>query len=274
MTQSADPSSPAPDLTPVRWTVVIPYFNERDYLPDTLATLDQQTVKPFRLVLVDNASTDGGPAVVRQAAEAMAGVSVEHRLEPRPGKIHALETGLQAVETAYVAVCDADTIYPPEYLARAEALLDAGAVAALAFGVDAPIETARAQRFLRRRAWAAQLLPWQCHTGGFGQAFRTDALVAAGGLSAERWPYVLEDHEVIARIVQHGPLGYDREHWCRTSDRRKDRGDVNWTTAEQLLYHFTPKVAQPGYFRRFLGPRLAARGMSNVNLRRRDWDAD
>ena len=43
----------------LRWSVVIPYFNERDYLPATLASLYTQDMRAFRLILVDNASTDG-----------------------------------------------------------------------------------------------------------------------------------------------------------------------------------------------------------------------
>jgi len=36
--------------------------------------------------------------------------------ESKPGKTNALETGLKAVTTPYVATIDADTYYPPYYL--------------------------------------------------------------------------------------------------------------------------------------------------------------
>ncbi len=47
-----------------RWTFVIAYYNEADYLPATLAALAAQSV-PFRLVLVDKGSTDGSDAIAR-----------------------------------------------------------------------------------------------------------------------------------------------------------------------------------------------------------------
>ena len=53
-------------MTP-RWTFVIAYYNEADFLPATLAALAAQTV-PFRLVLVDNGSTDGSDAIARAFA--------------------------------------------------------------------------------------------------------------------------------------------------------------------------------------------------------------
>ena len=54
----------------LRWSVVIPYFNERDYLPATLASLYTQDMRAFRLILVDNASTDGSGALAREIAGA------------------------------------------------------------------------------------------------------------------------------------------------------------------------------------------------------------
>ncbi|WP_164176839.1 glycosyltransferase, partial [Streptococcus pneumoniae] len=45
----------APDMA-VDWTVVVPFFNERELLAGTIASLARQTV-PFRLVLVDNGSS-------------------------------------------------------------------------------------------------------------------------------------------------------------------------------------------------------------------------
>lgn len=49
-----------------RWTVIVPFFNERAHLPSCIASLARQDV-PFRMVLVDNASTDGGGGLGRIA---------------------------------------------------------------------------------------------------------------------------------------------------------------------------------------------------------------
>jgi glycosyltransferase involved in cell wall biosynthesis len=254
----------------VKWSFVIPYFNEVDYLPATLEGLGHQTLRPFRLVLVDNASTDGSAALARRVAATLTGVEVVHLHEDRPGKIHALERGLAAVTTPFVAFGDADTFYPPHYLATADAAFAPGVVAVM--GTDVPVgDDAAALRKRRHVQVASRLWPKQTHTGGYGQTFRTDALRAAGGYAERWWRYVLEDHEIMQRVVKRGRVVYPFDLWCVPSDRRSDRSAVNWTLPERLLYHFTPAAAKDWYFYRFLGPRLAARRMDNLNLRQKTW---
>jgi hypothetical protein len=118
----------------------------------------------------------------------------------------------------------------------------------------------------------ARLLPRQCHTGGYAQSFRTEALRRAGGFSETLWPYVLLDHEVMQRVFKHGAARYHSDHWCQPSPRRADRRNVRWTLAERLLYHATPFALKDWYFYRFLGPRLAARKLGHVNLRDKSWE--
>lgn len=250
------------------WTFVIAYFNEADYLPATLASLAAQTVTPFRLVLVDNGSTDASAAIARAAV--LPGIEVVHLSEPRPGKIFALETAMAHLASDYCAFGDADTFYPPHYLATATAALaDPRVVAAMA--TDVPLDPARARAKRRHNQIVSRIWPRQTHTGGFGQTFRTAALLAAGGYAERFWPYVLMDHEIMHRVVKQGRVVYPHDLWCIPSDRRSDRSRVRWTLAERLLYHFTPMAAKDWYFYRFLGPRLHARKLGHLNLREKTW---
>jgi glycosyltransferase involved in cell wall biosynthesis len=101
--------------------VVLPFFNERERLPLALASLSAQTV-PCRLILVDNGSTDTGPAYarLRLTKGLIDGVVIT---ELQPGLDAALAAGLRLVDTPYAAACDAGAWYPPEYLAEAQRLL-------------------------------------------------------------------------------------------------------------------------------------------------------
>ncbi|WP_066684934.1 glycosyltransferase [Sphingomonas sp. CCH18-H6] len=101
------------------WTFVIAYFNEADYLSATLRSIAAQRVRPLRLILVDNGSTDGSAEIARAETAAMAGVQTLHLHEAKPGKIHALEAAMPHIATPLVAFGDADTFYPPDYLAIA-----------------------------------------------------------------------------------------------------------------------------------------------------------
>lgn len=261
-------------MTDPRWTFVIAYYNEAAFLPATLEALAAQTARPFRLLLVDNGSTDGTPELARRWRAD--GVEVVHLFEQRPGKIHALEAAMPHVTTELVAFGDADTFYPPRYLETAAQAFDRDpqVVAAMALGLSAPADSAAMR--LRRRLYASvvtRLLSKQTHTGGYGQCFRTAALEAAGGFSEAQWRYVLLDHEIMQRVLKRGKVVYPYDLWAIPSPRRSDRRRVRWTLPERLLYHATPFALKDWYFYRFLGPRLGRRGSTHLNLRDKPWEA-
>ena len=260
-------------VPPVRWTVVIPVFNEVHFIADTLRALARQT-RRFRLVVVDNGSSDGSVGLMERL---LAELDLDGRIlhEPRPGPVHALARGLEEVESEFVATCDADTHYPPDYLARAELLFDEQPAASVACAWFLPQKGTALDRFLARlhQLGAATLLPLQAHNGGAGQCFRTDKLVAAGGYGDHVWPWVLADHEIIQRMLKHGPAVWHRDHACIPSDRRRNADAVRWSLAERILYHVTPFRLKDWYFHDFLAPRLAARGLHCVSLRDRNWSS-
>lgn len=251
----------------VRITFVLPYYNEAAFIAATLESLARQDDRRFALVLVDNASTDGSAEIARDAVRlGLADIAVTWLDEPRPGKIHALETGLAAVTTELTGTLDADTIYPWAYVSRILALMDAHPAAAAVLALRGAGERPAHSSWLQSR-----LFPAKCHGGGWGQSFRTAALRRAGGFTAAIWPWVLEDHEIMARVGRLGILAYHRRHVCAPSDRRQDRSGVNWTIFERLLYKFVPAAWLPRFFHDFLGPRFERRGMRNVNLREQSW---
>jgi glycosyltransferase involved in cell wall biosynthesis len=258
------------------WTFIIPFYDEEAFLGATLDSLIAQTLRPFRLILIDNASTDRSAAIAHQKMAKVAGIETVHLFEPRPGKIHALEQAMEHLATPFVALGDADTLYPPHYLATADHVLRTGGervVAAMAMDVygDPEGRAARLRRFAYPRI-VTRLLSRQCHTGGYAQCFRADALRRAGGFSEAQWPYVLLDHEIMQRVFKQGEARYHPDLWCQPSPRRADRRNVRWTLFERLLYHATPFALKDWYFYRFLGPRLAARKLRHVNLREKSWE--
>lgn len=254
-----------------RWSVVVPVFNEKDFLPHTLLSLADQRAA-FRLIVVDNGSTDGCIAAARQIARDR-GLDALFLDEPQPGQVHALKRGIAAAGGELIAICDADTWYPPHYLARAAEVFDmrgAGCVAVAACNPSAA-EGLHARLAIAKQLAVARLLSWQNHTSGACQTFRLSALRAAGGYDAAFWPYVLKDHELMNRVLALGTQAYDRELWCVPSARRQDRTRVRWTLAERLLYHATPFGLQARLFREVLAPRFAARGLADTVLRKQPW---
>ncbi|MBZ6378297.1 hypothetical protein B5C34_00560 [Pacificimonas flava] len=257
----------------LRWSAVIPVYNERDYLPRTLASLADQE-QPVRILVVDNGSTDGCIEDARALAAAR-DLEIEFLEEEAPGQVHALKRGIDAAETEFVAICDADTWYPPHYLTRAEELFDEGGRSRVALGALLMPERSGALAdwwAANRRLAAARLMPRQNHTSGAAQLFRTSALKAAGGYDARRWPYVLKDHELMDRVLQLGGQTYDRDLWCISSERRGDRRKVRWTLSERLLYHVMPFSKKRWFFHRFMARRFERRGQKDIVLREQSWN--
>jgi glycosyltransferase involved in cell wall biosynthesis len=249
------------------WTVIVPFYNEREFLRGTIASLAAQTVRPL-LILVDNASSDHSAEVARAACGEF-GIEALHLHEPRPGKVAALQCGLREVTTRFVATCDADTDYPPEYLELAGRLLERpGAAAAIAANCAprAPRRTARLAGL--RLVLTAKLLPQQCLNGGASQVFRTSALRACGGFDPAIWNWVLEDHEIMARIEGYGTLEYHRDFICHPAERPRSVDCTGWKLSERLRYHATSPGERVDFFHRFLGPLLRQRALASEKLRR------
>ncbi|MEL6379467.1 MAG: glycosyltransferase family A protein [Pseudomonadota bacterium] len=257
-------------------TAVVPFYNEEKYIEATLRSLVDQEIRPERILLIDNGSTDESVAICVQFAADRPGIDISILNVDKPGKIHALEAVTSKLRTEYVAFCDADTKYPKHYFRKAMALFssgDANLVGILAVGVTQPARSVASSAFRRKTAFVGRVLAKQCHSGGFGQVFRTNAYKRIGGYDASLWPYVLEDHEIVHRMLSVGTILYDAAFWCEPSNRRSDRSDVTWTLREQLLYHLTPYRLKDWYFHRFLGPRLQDRKMTNEALRRQPWSS-
>ncbi|WP_338240578.1 glycosyltransferase family 2 protein [Aurantiacibacter hainanensis] len=250
-------------------TFVLPFYNEEAYLPATLASLAAQDDRRFALRLVDNGSTDESAAIVRHATERMGDIRVECLEERRPGKLFALASGCRGIETPFIGTLDADTIYPPGYVGTIldEFARDERAAAVLALHDD----FSRPGKAGLVKWLQIALRPAHCHSGGWGQAFRRDAFEEVGGFDPARWPFVLENHEIVHQVARFGPIRYRRDHVIRTSDRRSERTSVGWTLGERLAYKVVPGRAGSWFFHRVLAPRFSRRGLDTTALRAGEW---
>jgi GT2 family glycosyltransferase len=101
-----------------RVTVVIATRDRRDELLHTLGQLAALPERP-PVVVVDNGSTDGGPAAVRAAHPGVRVIELgRNRGAP------ARNVGVEAAATPYVAFADDDSWWAPGALARAAGVLD------------------------------------------------------------------------------------------------------------------------------------------------------
>ncbi len=102
---------------PPKLTIVIPLYNEAQALPDTLPRLSHYLEKTFpgqyELLLIDDGSTDGTPAVA-------AGLKNDHTRVisyfPNRGKGHAVRTGMLEGKGEVLLFTDCDLAYGCEVL--------------------------------------------------------------------------------------------------------------------------------------------------------------
>ena len=103
--------------------VVLPTYNGAAYLRQQIASIDQQTLRPQRLLLRDDGSSDG-------TAELLACIKREYgdwlELLPADGNLGCtanVNRLLEATKAAYVALADQDDVWLPHKLEASLALL-------------------------------------------------------------------------------------------------------------------------------------------------------
>jgi glycosyltransferase involved in cell wall biosynthesis len=97
----------------VHVSVIIPLYNARDVIGDTLATVRAQTWRDWDTVVVDDGSTDGSGDLVRAAGPAVRYIWQENR-----GAAAARNRGVAESHGESVAFLDHDDLWDPTKLAK------------------------------------------------------------------------------------------------------------------------------------------------------------
>lgn len=119
--------------------VVIPNWNGEKWLPGCLSALAAQGFEDFETVLVDNGSTDGSVLYVKQHDPRVRIIE----LGSNRGFAAAVNAGIGATQSDYVALLNTDTQPRPGWLAALVAAMDrsdsrVGALASRMLSLDAP----------------------------------------------------------------------------------------------------------------------------------------
>jgi len=108
-----------------RVSVVIPAFNEQDYIGPCIDSLLDQEIPPLEIIVVDNNSEDDTDSI-----------ATSHNLvrvirERKQGIVYARNTGYNAAKGDIIARCDADSILPPTWTKQIIAALSDPKIAAV-----------------------------------------------------------------------------------------------------------------------------------------------
>lgn len=87
-------------------TVIIPNYNGRRYIHECLDSLRLQNFKDFKIIVVDNASTDGSAEVIEEDYEEVTLI----RNDKNYGFSQAVNTGIRAADTEFVILLNNDAM--------------------------------------------------------------------------------------------------------------------------------------------------------------------
>lgn len=216
-------------------SVVIPAYNERDYLEISLSSLANQSYPHdrYEVIVVDNASTDSTARI----AQEWGAIVVE---EPCKGVARARQTGFLAARGNIIASTDADTAVSPDWLARIDRIFRTGHYTGGVYGpvywpdgkplerwmLQYPVTSmlALSNRFGRSLWWGSNF------------AIRREVFLSVGGFSTDM--PAGEDTDLSLRVNRYYNIRYDPDLVAYSSPRRMRRGYVRYT------YDFAQHVVQ------------------------------
>ena len=117
------PTPPPSQRVTVSVTVLIPCHNAAPFIRQAVDSCLGQTCRPEKILVVDDASTDGSSPILDDYAHQ--GLIELVRNSDRRGRSNSLNSVCDRIETRYTALLDADDIALPTRLERQVAFMDA-----------------------------------------------------------------------------------------------------------------------------------------------------
>lgn len=191
--------------------VVIPAYDAAWSIRDTLRSVQSQTHRALRVVVVDDGSPEDLRPVVGPLMEEDPRIALVR--QPNAGLAAARNRGLAEADTPFVAFIDSDDLWHPDFLARLVAALEAEPGAPFAYAHSLRFD--RDNRVLPLARWAFEprhdlvgLLALNTVGSGSASVFRTEAIRAAGGFDPslrERDAEGAEDWKLSLRLAARAP---------------------------------------------------------------------
>ncbi|BBH66695.1 bi-functional transferase/deacetylase [Actinoplanes sp. OR16] len=248
-------------------TVIVPAYNEKECIADTVRSLAAST-HPIRIIVVDDGSTDG----TAEIAESLGYADVTVIWQPNSGKPAALNTGIAAANTEVVVMMDGDTVFEPDTVRRlVQAFADpeVGAVAGNAKVANRKGLIALWQHIeyvvgfsIDRRAY--DVMRCMATVPGAIGAFRRTALQQVDGLSDDT---LAEDTDLTIALIRAGWRVVYEEHaraWTEapTTMSQLWRQRYRWSYGTmQAMWKHRGALLESG-----AGGRFGRRGLLNLLL--------
>lgn len=106
-----------------RVTVVMPCYNAEKYIAEALESLLRQTYQDFKILVIDDGSTDKSGEIIERYAQMDDRICPLYNRENR-GQVYTRNRGLEKCNTEYIALMDADDVATEYRLEKEVKFLD------------------------------------------------------------------------------------------------------------------------------------------------------
>jgi glycosyltransferase involved in cell wall biosynthesis len=207
-------------------SVIMPAYNEEEYIGHTLKSLAQQKTKyPFEVVVIDNNSTDKTNAIVQSFKDKL---NIRVIVEKRQGRGIARWRGFEEATGDFLFSTDADTTFPPNWIdGMMKYFNDKNVVAVTSLCTLDKVTKANRKFFDVVHLFTTEsykvILGDYC-LYGFSYAVRKDAYVKAGKIDYKL--NALDDIDLGVRLKKYGKIKLAKDIKVITSNRRYKNGMV------------------------------------------------
>lgn len=160
--------------------IVIPAHNEADFISRTIESLAAQSLKPKKIVVVDDQSSDNTAKIVTSFTQRFPFISLVQTISSEahlPGSkiVNAFYEGLESLDDEYDVICkfDADLIFPEDYLRSIADHFESDPKIGMAGGFC---------HILKEEKWILEDLTGRDHIRGALKAYRKECFKDIGGL--------------------------------------------------------------------------------------------
>ena len=152
--------------------IIIPVFNEQDFIKKSVESLIDQTIKPAEVIYVNDSSTDNSRNIIKNLTGKHEWIRViDHKSvqEHVPGSkvIEAFNFGLKNLETQFDIICkfDGDIILPKNYIEKIIEIFNKKEKVGIAGGN---------LYILKNRKWVYENIAAKTHVRGPIKAYRAE----------------------------------------------------------------------------------------------------
>lgn len=100
-------------------SIIVTSYNYAQYILQTLDSLEKQTYQNYEIIVVDDGSKDDSVNVINEYAASHSNIKLyTHPEQQNKGLVPSMVLGIEKANGTYVAFCESDDYWAPEYLEK------------------------------------------------------------------------------------------------------------------------------------------------------------